>query len=103
LRIEPPATGIRRPGGDTRKAAALPEDVSCYAVAGTLSPAGTASPVGDGMVPVPSALGRHDNARLNLQFASDCVHLVHETGHLDLLGSDEVYRRVAGWLAAPRA
>lgn len=91
------------PGGDTRKAAALPEDVSCYAVAGTLSPAGTASPGGDGMVPVPSALGRHDNARLNLQFASDCVHLVHETGHLDLLGSDEVYRRVAGWLAAPRA
>lgn len=91
------------PAGDTRKAAALPEGVACYAVAGTLSPEGTADPTLDGMVPVASALGRHGNPRLDLAFPEDRTRLVFGTGHIDLLGSPEVYRTVARWLGEPLA
>ena len=91
------------PRGDTRKTAALPEGVDCYAVAGTLSTEATPDPLFDGMVPVASALGHHENPRLALGFASDCVELVYGTGHVELLGSAEVYRTLTRWLAAPRA
>lgn len=87
------------PAGDTRKGAALPEGVACYAIAGTLSPEGTAEPTLDGMVPVASALGRHTNARLDLAFAPEHTRLVFGTGHIELLGSAEVYRTIAAWLA----
>jgi pimeloyl-ACP methyl ester carboxylesterase len=89
------------PAGDTRTGAALPEGVVCYAVAGSLSPEGTAAPSFDGMVPVASALGRHANPRLDLAYPDDRTRLVFGTGHLDLLGSAEVYRTVRAWLEAP--
>ncbi len=89
------------PAGDTRKGAALPEGVACYAVAGTLSPEGTATPGLDGMVPVASALGRHDNPRFDLGFHDDHTKIAYGTGHIDLLGAAEVYRTIAGWLAEP--
>jgi pimeloyl-ACP methyl ester carboxylesterase len=89
------------PTGDIRTGAALPEGVACYAVAGTLSPEGTAQPTLDGMVPVASAFGRHVNPRLDLAFPEDRTCLVFGTGHVDLLASPEVYRTVARWLTEP--
>ena len=86
------------PVGDTREAVELPARVNCYAVAGTMSIRGRRHPLGDGLVPIPSALGRHRDPRRELDFPAENTHIVTETGHLDLLGSAEVYRVLRDWL-----
>ncbi|MGI9161695.1 MAG: hypothetical protein ACR2JI_02050, partial [Mycobacterium sp.] len=89
------------PTGDTREVVELPAGVTCYAVAGTMSIRGRRHPLGDGLVPIPSALGHHEDPQLDLDFPAENTHLVTETGHLDLLGSAEAYRVIRDWLAAP--
>jgi pimeloyl-ACP methyl ester carboxylesterase len=54
---------------------------------------------GDGLVPVASALGRHERPALTLRFR-DCA-IVCGTGHLDLLSHAEVYAAMRAWLAPP--
>jgi hypothetical protein len=49
-------------------------------------------------VPVDSALGRHHEAARRLAFADDRLAVVHETGHLDLLSSAEVFGLLRQWL-----
>lgn len=87
------------PTGDTREVCDLPEGVKCYAVAGTMSLRGRNHPLGDGMVLIPSALGQHEDPRLALHFPVENTHLVTGTGHLDLLGSAEVYHVIKDWLS----
>ena len=89
------------PGGDGREPVELPSGVACYAMAATLSPEGVPRPRGDGLVPVASALGHHTDGRLALNFPAAHQHVVTETGHLDLVGSSEVYRVLKGWLESP--
>ena len=55
--------------------------------------------VGDGLVPVDSALGRHKDRARALEFPAERQWVACETGHLDLLSRRDVYERVAGWLA----
>lgn len=86
---------------DDREPVDLPAGVACYAVAATLSPEGKRRPRGDGLVPVASALGHHPNSRVALAFPSANQHVVTETGHLDLVGSAEVYEVLRDWLAVP--
>ena len=77
------------------------KDHASYGYDGRRGPRGGGHhPLGDGMVPVASALGRHENARLALAFPEDQKHLVYGTGHIDLLGSAEVYGKLKGWLGA---
>ncbi len=88
---------------DTRVPLPLPAGVRCFAVAATL--AGRRSLLaerltGDGLVPLNSALGVHDDPRRKLAFALDHQLVVHGMGHLDLLGSLVVARRLAQWLGA---
>jgi pimeloyl-ACP methyl ester carboxylesterase len=97
---------VSAPSGDdgTHRCAqvGLPEATRCYAVAAQLGPpAGSlkARLLGDGLVPVASALGRHHDAERRLAFAADRQAVVHNTGHLDLLSSTEVYGLLARWLA----
>jgi pimeloyl-ACP methyl ester carboxylesterase len=79
----------------------LPATTRCYAVAACLGPA-TGSlkgkVLGDGLVPVASALGKHDERDRRLAFADDRQAVVHDTGHLDLLASAEVFGRLRQWL-----
>ena len=89
------------PGGDSREPVPLPSGVGCYAMAATLSPEGVPRPRGDGLVPVASALGHHTDSRLALDFPVGHQHVVNETGHLNLVGDDEVYRILKGWLENP--
>ena len=92
------------PGDDRREAVPLPEGVACYAMAATTGKAaGDLSDrlVGDGIVPLASALGRHANPRLALTFPPSRQWVAYGTGHLDLLSRPEVYARLKGWLAAP--
>lgn len=89
------------PVGDSRQPVDLPSGVACYAMAATLSPEGVTRPRGDGLVPVASALGHHTDTRRALDFPTGHQHVVTETGHLDLVGNDEVYRILKGWLENP--
>ena len=82
----------------------LPGGVRCHAIAGKLGPAGggmKAALLGDGLVPVDSALGRHADTSRRLAFADERQAVVHDTGHLDLLSSPEVAGLLQQWLHAP--
>jgi len=79
----------------------LPDGVACHAVAATTA-AGRGlladRLVGDGLVPVRSALGRHRDPRRDLGFGETSRWIAFRTTHLQLLRSPEVARRIAGWL-----
>ncbi len=80
----------------------LPEGVQCYAIAGMLA-TGRASAadrlVGDGLVPLDSALGRHKSVGKTLAVPPERQWVARGTGHLDLLGRAEVYRQLHKWFA----
>jgi pimeloyl-ACP methyl ester carboxylesterase len=89
--------------GDIRVSVPLPKGVACYAIAGSIGKrAGRlrARLIGDGIVPLESALGRHGNARLALKFDESRLWVAHDTGHLDLLSRPKVYAQIKRWLAA---
>jgi hypothetical protein len=71
---------------------ALP-DVPCFAVAGRLGPK-----LGDGLVPVDSALGRHADRPLEIP-PRNCL-VVNGAAHLDLLNNKRVYKKLVDWLSA---
>lgn len=89
-------------GGDPRGSLSLPPDVACYSIAGTTAPGPMALLPGDGMVPVDSALGRHKDPALALDFLHEHQWVAMGTGHLDLLSSPEVYAQLRSWLAPGR-
>jgi pimeloyl-ACP methyl ester carboxylesterase len=79
----------------------LPAGTRCFALAAHLGPAGgnlKTRLLGDGLVPVRSALGLHDDAERRLAFAPERQAVVHETTHLGLLGSAEVAAQLEQWL-----
>ena len=87
---------------DTRRILPLPDGVACYAIAATTarSPGDLKDRwVGDGLVPVMSALGRHKSASRTLKFPTDRQWIARETGHFDLISRRRVYNRIKGWLA----
>ena len=92
------------PGDDgTHQAApvSLPAATRCFTVAASLGPSTgslKAKLLGDGLVPVPSALGQHDKPDRRLPFAPDRRAVVYETSHLDLLASEEVFGLLRQWL-----
>jgi PGAP1-like protein len=80
----------------------LPRQPRSYAIAATLQASrGTVTDrlLGDGLVPVDSALGRHPKPLRQLAIAEHRQWIGYAMGHLDLLGSTEVYRRLREWLA----
>lgn len=92
--------------GDRRVAVPLPEGVACYAIAATTGEtAGDVSDrlIGDGIVPLASALGRHANPKLALTFDASRQWVAYRTSHLDLLSEREIYAQIKRWLAAPVA
>jgi hypothetical protein len=86
---------------DDRRVVPLPEGVACYAVAATTTHRrGVLGDrlVGDGLVPVDSALGRHVDPGLSLRFPGAARHVETGTSHVGLLRSPGVARQVVGWL-----
>ncbi len=86
---------------DVRRGLPLPTDVDCFTVAGTLTKSIAGKVLGDGLVPVDSALGRHTRPELSLAFPADHQWVAPSTQHLDLLSSPAVYEKLRVWLAAP--
>jgi pimeloyl-ACP methyl ester carboxylesterase len=84
----------------------LPSGVACYAAAATLSERrGIVNDrlVGDGLVPLDSALGRHRDRARALRIPKSNQWVGFGMGHLELLHRPEVYAQLHGWLAAPHA
>jgi hypothetical protein len=89
--------------GDVRRAVPLPNDVACFTIAATTGKqAGDLSDrlLGDGIVPLASALGRHGDPRLALTVPESRQWIGYGMNHLDLLSRREVYARINGWLAS---
>ncbi|WP_137917414.1 alpha/beta fold hydrolase [Hydrogenophaga sp. 2FB] len=89
---------------DHREPLPLPEGVACFTVAATLAPQrGLLAERlnGDGLVPLRSALGQHDEPRRRLVFARGSQRTVYRTGHLELLSSPVVAQQLLQWLAPP--
>lgn len=91
------------PEPDTRRAVPLPEGVECYAVAATTGKKpGDLNDrlLGDGLVSVSSALGRHEDAGRSLAIPESRQWVGYGMNHMDLLSRPEVYERIRQWLAA---
>jgi hypothetical protein len=95
-------TSGNRAGRDIRLPVPLPKGVACYAIAASAgNQAGDLGDrlLGDGIVPLASALGRHANAKFALTFEDSRQFVAYGIGHLDLLSRPEVYARIKHWLA----
>ncbi len=91
--------------GDSRLPLPLPQGVHCLAVAATLAgPRSNAAErlIGDGLVPLRSALGQHDDPARALAFGRHDRFVVYRRGHLQLLSDAALGRRVRDWLAHRR-
>lgn len=79
----------------------LPEGVACYAMAGTTgSQEGDFKDrwLGDGLVPLASALGRDADPQRALSFPEARQWIGRPMNHLDLLSRHEVYEKLRQWL-----
>ena len=89
----------RRP--DQRTPLPLPAGIDCFAVAATLAPRRSRVAdrlLGDGLVPLHSALGQHADPARTLAFPGPNQHLAFRTGHMDLLNDAGVARQLVQWL-----
>jgi len=79
----------------------LPANVECCTIAVSLAKkSGDLAErlLGDGLVPLASALGKHKDASRQLAFAKDRQWIGYGMNHLDLLDRREVYAQIRRWL-----
>jgi pimeloyl-ACP methyl ester carboxylesterase len=89
--------------GDQRRPVPLPGGVQCYTIGATMGKtAGDLSDqlLGDGLVPLRSALGYHRDPRLALPFPESQQWIGYDMHHLDLLHRRDVYEQMRQWLAS---
>ena len=82
----------------------LPSGVKCYAAAAVrAAKRGLLSErlIGDGLVPLDSALGRHRDPNRSLAIPKDRQWVGYRMGHRDLLNHPEVYAQLRAWLQQP--
>jgi len=80
----------------------LPATVDCYAIAASMEDKVSLTPleqVGDGLVPIKSALGQHENTTQSLQFKPKNTAIFYQTNHLELLNNLEVYQKLKQYLS----
>lgn len=86
---------------DKRTPMALPTAVKCFTVATTTAANSNRVAdhlIGDGLVSLDSALGKHENKAFTLQFPRTHQWIGREVNHMQLLSSPEVYAVICGWL-----
>lgn len=95
---------VQRSSGrrDPRQPVRLPTGVSSCAVAATL--ANAHAPIaqrllGDGLVPLDSALGEHGERRFRLRVPVERRSVVFSTGHIEVLSRPKVYEQLAAWIS----
>ena len=87
---------------DRRQHLPLPERVRCYALGATTGQeSGDLKDrlLGDGLVPLDSALGRHPNPARTLAFPAHRQWVGYGMNHLELLNRVEVFAQLRQWLA----
>ncbi len=84
----------------------LPASVRCYTIAATIDD-GTKSKsmratgkrlLGDGLVPLKSALGNNENPKRNLKFPPEHQCVLHGVNHMELLKEAQVYPALKSFL-----
>jgi len=91
---------------DPRRPVPLADGVDCHFLAASLGREGgdlKGSLLGDGIVPLASALGRHDDPARDLGLPAGRCWIAWESSHLDLLSSPEVYAQIRARLASGAA
>jgi len=86
---------------DDRRPTPLPEGVAAYQVAATLAERTGGlhdSMIGDGLVPLTSALGEHRSPALAVAVPATQRRVVTSCNHLDLLNRQDVYEQLRAWL-----
>lgn len=89
---------------DIRRAVPLPSGVRCYAVGASITKKAinlSEQLLGDGLVPLRSALGQHTDPSRNLSIPESQQWIGYGMNHLDLLDRREVYERINKWLSSP--
>jgi len=83
----------------------LPTGVRCYALAATLAKKadGKLDLVGDGLVRVASALGKHKRSGRMLNIPPEHQRVLYGASHIDLLGHAEVLATLREWLVSSPA
>jgi len=83
----------------------LPANVDCCTIAASIAKkSGDLAErlLGDGLVPLASALGKHKDPGRQLAFPKDRQWIGHGMNHLDLLDRKEVYAQIRRWLGESR-
>jgi hypothetical protein len=86
---------------DERKILPLPGNVDCYTIAATIGKVGDnlkEKTIGDGLVQLKSALGKHENETKNLGFKPENSMVLYEANHMDLLSDKRVLEQVEKWI-----
>ena len=89
--------------GEQQEFIPLPEGVACHAAAAMLGRTRSVVSdrlVGDGLVPLDSALGRHRDPARTFAIPPQHQWVGREMGHLELLRRPEVYAQIGRWLRA---
>jgi hypothetical protein len=89
-------------GADRRLPLPLPDGVRCFTVAATTGEhSGSLKDrlLGDGLVPLSSALGQHADPARTLAFPAERQWVGHEMNHMALLNRAEVHAQLRQWLA----
>jgi len=84
-----------------RSTMSLPQGVQCFAIGASISKAGgdpKKPRLGDGLVPLQSALGRHKDGSLSLHIPDSQQWIGYGMHHMDLLDDATVYERLRKWL-----
>lgn len=86
---------------DSYRTLPLPKGVRCYTIAAAIGHGPTPRRdrlIGDGLVPVASALGDHRESWRRLNFLRSRQWTARGTSHFGLLGPGPVYERIHSWL-----
>ncbi|MFK8011867.1 MAG: lipase family alpha/beta hydrolase [Marinicellaceae bacterium] len=86
---------------DERKIVPLPKNVNCYAIGTTTSEYASEfheKVVGDGLVSIDSALGVHQDKKLNLNIPKANQWTGTEINHMQLLSNEKIYQVIKGYL-----
>lgn len=86
---------------DKRTPTPLPRDIKCFVVATTASDSPnktTETLIGDGLVSVNSALGKHESKPFTLQFPTRHQWIGRDINHMQLLSHPDVYLTIRNWL-----
>jgi hypothetical protein len=87
---------------DERQHVPLPASVACYTVAAMVGSQRNALAerlTGDGLVPLRSALGEHDDPQRCLHFAPEHSLIVHQVNHMALLSDVGIAQQMLRWLS----